>query len=109
MNKHLPAALEESNRGGQKHRAREGAAAMTPTEVAAKLRAFNDWRRGGDIEQPDPLAVGEAIDEAVEIVKKHEAIFYAIELLWYEHGLDLLGASFSSFMIDVRAALEESK
>jgi len=46
---------------------------MTPTEVAAKLRAFNEWRRGGDIEYPGPLAVGEAIDAAVEMVDRLEA------------------------------------
>ena len=43
---------------------------MTPTEVAAKLRAFNEWRRGGDIEYPGPLAVDEAIDAAVEIIER---------------------------------------
>ena len=37
---------------------------MTPTETADILRQFNDWRRGGDIDQPGPLAVGEAIDAA---------------------------------------------
>ena len=46
---------------------------MTPTEVAAKLRAFNEWRRGGDIEYPGPLAVDEAIDAAVEMTDRLEA------------------------------------
>lgn len=45
---------------------------MTPTEVAAKLRAFNEWRRGGDIEYPGPLAVDEAIDAAIEIIESAE-------------------------------------
>lgn len=38
---------------------------MTPAEVAAKLRVFNDWRRGDeDIPQFDPCQIGEAIDAA---------------------------------------------
>jgi hypothetical protein len=46
---------------------------MTPAEVATKLRALNDWRRGGDIEYPGPLAVDEAIDAAVEMIDRLEA------------------------------------
>lgn len=46
---------------------------MTPTEVAAKLRQFNVWRRGGDIEQPDPREFGEAIDAAIEMVEHLES------------------------------------
>ena len=46
---------------------------MTPAEVATKLRAVNDWRRGGDIEYPGPLAVDEAIDAAVEMIDRLEA------------------------------------
>jgi len=45
---------------------------MTPAETAAILRQFNEWRRGGDIEQPGPLAVGEAIDAAVEMIDRLE-------------------------------------
>jgi len=46
---------------------------MTPTEAATILRQFNEWRRGGDIEQPGPLAVGEAIDAAIEIIECSES------------------------------------
>ena len=46
---------------------------MTPTETAAKLRQFNDWRRGADIPQPDPREIGEAIDAAVEMIERLEA------------------------------------
>ncbi len=46
---------------------------MTPTEVITFLRAFNEWRRGGDIEYPGPLAVDEAIDAAVEMIDRLEA------------------------------------
>ena len=48
---------------------------MTPTEVAAKLRQFNDWRRGhhDDAAQPDPREIGEAIDAAIEMIERLEA------------------------------------
>ena len=47
---------------------------MTPTETAAILRQFNEWRRGGDIEQPGPLAVGEAIDAAIKMIERVTAM-----------------------------------
>ena len=44
---------------------------MTPTEVAATLRQFNEWRRGDeDIPQPDPRVIGKAIDAAVEMIER---------------------------------------
>ena len=48
---------------------------MTPTETAAKLQHFNDWRRGhhDDTAQPDPREIGEAIDAAIEMVDRLEA------------------------------------
>ena len=47
---------------------------MTPTEAAAKLRVFNDWRRGelDDLSMPDPREIGEAIDAAVEMIESAE-------------------------------------
>ena len=46
---------------------------MTPTETAAILRHFNDWRRGHHDEQPDPRVIGEAINAAVEMIERLEA------------------------------------
>jgi hypothetical protein len=47
---------------------------MTPTETAAILRQFNEWRRGDeDIPQPDPREISEAIDAAVEMIDRIEA------------------------------------
>lgn len=48
---------------------------MTPTETAAKLRVFNDWRRGelDDLSMPDPREIGEAIDAAIEMIERIEA------------------------------------
>ena len=45
---------------------------MTPTETAAILRQLNEWRRGGDIDPPVPLKVGEAIDAAIEMIERME-------------------------------------
>lgn len=51
---------------------------MTPAEVSAKLRQFNEWRRGDyepseQPEQPNPYEVGLAIDAAVEMIDRLEA------------------------------------
>ena len=48
---------------------------MTPAEVVANLRVFNDWRRGelDDLSMPDPREIGEAIDTAVELIERLEA------------------------------------
>lgn len=48
---------------------------MTPAEVVANLRVFNDWRRGelDDLSMPDPRDIGEAIDAAVEMIERLEA------------------------------------
>ena len=79
---------------------------MTPTETITILRQFNEWRRGGDIEQPGPLAVGEAIDAAIEMIEEQERLFDVIERTWYKQGLDIRGASLSYFMTDVKEARE---
>ena len=49
---------------------------MSPTEVAAKLQHFNDWRRGhhDDTAQPDPREIGEAIDAAVGMIEMVDAM-----------------------------------
>ena len=83
---------------------------MTPTETAAILWQFNEWRRGADTTEPlDPREIGEAIDAAVEMIEQQERIFDVIERTWYKQGLDIRGASLSYFMTDVHSALEKSK
>ena len=54
---------------------------MTPAEVITFLRAFNDWRRDGDVDQPGSLAVGEAIDAAVEMIERMNRIESAAQNL----------------------------
>ena len=48
---------------------------MTPTETAAILQQYNQWRRD-DLEwlpQPDPREIGKAIDAAIEMIERLEA------------------------------------
>ena len=53
---------------------------MTPTETAAILRQFNEWRRGDeDIPQPDPHEIGEAIDAAIEMIERMRDDLEAVE------------------------------
>ena len=45
---------------------------MTPTETAAILRQFNEWRRDFDnkVEQPDSYEIGEAIDAEIAMIER---------------------------------------
>lgn len=78
---------------------------MTPAEVATKLRAFNDWRRGGDIEYPGPLAVDEAIDAAVKMIEQMER---DLRLIAETDPVDAALDPQRAIRV-ARAALEESK
>ena len=74
---------------------------MTPTETAAILRQFNEWRRG-DYEPseqpspPDPCEIGEAIDAAVEMIdrlngmgsEREAALMAKLEAAEKERGID---------------------
>ena len=39
-------------------------------EVIFYLEYVNKWRRGADIEQPEPEYLGQVIDEAIKLLKK---------------------------------------
>jgi hypothetical protein len=44
---------------------------MTPTETAAILRQFNEWRSSDeDLPQPDAKQITAAIDAAVEMIER---------------------------------------
>lgn len=49
---------------------------MTPTETTAILRQFNEWRRGEDEDIPQPAAhkITTAIDAAVKMIDRLEAV-----------------------------------
>ena len=87
---------------------------MTPAEVAAKLRAFNEWRRGDeDIPQPDPRVIGEAIDAAVEMIERLDEAMESLLIRCDDSDSAMYGTLSTSFVRDTvriaRAALEESK
>lgn len=58
--------------------------ATTPTEVANFLQQFNDWRRGAESPQPDPIAIGLAIDAAIEMLNRLETVEQ--EARTFNHG-----------------------
>ena len=85
---------------------------MTPTEVAATLRQFNEWRRG-DYEPseqpapPDPIEIGEAIDAAVEMIERMEKHLRLI--LEEPENTMSNGKAMREMLRQARLALEESK
>ena len=45
---------------------------MTSTEqLITRLRRFNEWRRGGEFEQPEPTTLGRDIDDAIALLEQH--------------------------------------
>lgn len=81
---------------------------MTPTEVAAKLRVFNDWRRGDeDIPQFDPCQISEAIDAAVEMIERFEQIEAALQIAVRQNSHDMLMTG--DELRQCEAVLEKSK
>ena len=43
---------------------------MTPTETAAILRQFMDWRRDKSNWPPSPMQIEKAIDAAIEMIER---------------------------------------
>ena len=80
---------------------------MTPAEVVANLRVFNDWRRGelDDLSMPDPREIGEAIDAAVEMIERMEKIESAAQNLVKMKGRHNTEIAYQRLV----AALEEPK
>ena len=83
---------------------------MTVTEVIAKLRQFNEWRRCdyGPAEQPEPpnpYEVGLAIDAAVEMIERMERIESAAQNLVKMKGRHNTEIAYQRLV----AALETSK
>ena len=56
---------------------------MTPAKTADILRQLTEWRRGADIDPPDPREIGEAIDAAIEMIgRTHELEIALREFVW---------------------------
>ena len=85
---------------------------MTPTEVAATLRQFNEWRRG-DYEPseqpapPDPIEIGEAIDAAVEMIERMGKMEAALQIAMRQNSHDMLMTG--DELRQCEAAMEKSK
>ena len=83
---------------------------MTPTEVTAILRKFNDWRRGADIPQPDPREIGEAIDAAVEMIERMGGALESLLIRCDDSDSAMYGTLSTSFVRDtVRIARGEQE
>ena len=82
---------------------------MTPTEVAAKLRVFNDWRRGelDDLSMPDPREISEAIDAAVEMIERMGKMEAALQIAMRQNSHDMLMTG--DELRQCEAAMEKSK
>ena len=83
---------------------------MSPTEVAATLRQFNEWRRGDyapeeQPTQPDPVEISEAIDAAVEMIERME---WELRLIAETDPIEAALDPQRAIRI-ARAALEKSK
>ena len=85
---------------------------MTPTETAAILRQFNDWRRGhhDDAAQPDPREIGEAIDAAVEMIERMDVALESLLIRCDDSDSAMYGTLSTSFVRDtVRIARGEQE
>ena len=52
------------------------------TETIAFLRNYNSWRRGDEtLEMPSPAEIGATIDDAVNLLRKHENLERRVERL----------------------------
>ena len=74
---------------------------MTPTEVAAILRQFNEWRRGDETTaQPDPREIGEAIDAAVEMIERMDGALESLLIRCDDSDSAMYGTLSTSFVRD---------
>ena len=82
---------------------------MSPTEAAAKLQHFNDWRRGhhDDAAQPDPREIGEAIDAAIEMIERMGKMEAALQIAMRQNSHDMLMTG--DELRQCEAAMEKSK
>ena len=52
------------------------------TEIIAFLQKFNAWRRGDEtLEMPLPAEIGATIDDAVNLLRKHDKLECRVEQL----------------------------
>ena len=84
---------------------------MTPTETAAFLRRYNEWRRDDeDISQFDVHKIGEAIDAAVEMIERMGGALESLLIRCDDSDSAMYGTLSTSFVRDtVRIARGEQE
>ena len=84
---------------------------MTPTETAAFLRRYNEWRRDDeDISQFDVNKIGEAIDAAVEMIERMDGALESLLIRCDDSDSAMYGTLSTSFVRDtVRIARGEQE
>ena len=84
---------------------------MTPTETAAFLRRYNEWRRDDeDISQFDVNKIGEAIDAAVEMIERMDGALESLLIRCDDSDSAMYGTLSTSFVRDtVRIASGEQE
>ena len=65
---------------------------MESSEAIAFVRRYNHWRRGGDMEQPEPYEIGQAIDALCDHAERMEA-----EIAVWKHDVKRLEAELETF------------
>ena len=90
---------------------------MTPTETAAILRQFNEWRLGDeDLSQPDAKQITAAIDAAIGMIERLgqiesalSALVYALEerAIWNHTGIQRVVGCENGVYVRAKAALEK--
>lgn len=59
---------------------------MKVKEVINQLHNFQKWRRGADIEQPNPTEIGKAIDGAIRELRNFQRLKVKIEKMKLPKG-----------------------
>ena len=59
---------------------------MKVKEIINQLHNFQKWRRGADIEQPDPTEIGKAIDGAIRELRNFQRLKMKIEKMKLPKG-----------------------
>jgi hypothetical protein len=64
---------------------------MNITDAIKILKTHNEWRRGAEIEQTEPVLIGQAIDIVLEAVSKRSEVEEAVrelQAIWQANSSD---------------------
>ena len=80
---------------------------MTPTETAALLRQFMDWRRDKSNWPPSPMQIEKAIDAVIEMIERMGKMEAALQIAMRQNSHDMLMTG--DELRQCEAAMEKSK